>query len=129
MEDSILNSVKKVCGLDASYTPFDDDILMNINGAFSTLQQLGIGPVDGFEISDAVPTWSDYVQDDPRYNTIKNYVCLKTRIVFDPPTTSFHLSAMQEQIKELEWRLSVRRENDTWVDPTPVLVTPDPFCD
>lgn len=120
MESSILNSVKKVCSLAPSYTAFDEDILMHINGALSTLSQLGIGPALGFQISDDAPTWSDLFADDPRYNNIKNYIQLKTRIAFDPPATSFHLTAMQDQIKELEWRLSVLREGDTWIDPTPI---------
>lgn len=117
MAGSILDDVKQACSLASDYTAFDSDILMYINGAFSTLHQLGIGPVEGYQITDNTPTWSDYVAEDFRYNSIKNYIALKTRIAFDPPSTSYHLEAMKQQIQELEWRLNVIREGDTWIDP------------
>ncbi len=41
MSDSILNSTKKVLGIEAGYTPFDVDILMHINSVFTTVSQLG----------------------------------------------------------------------------------------
>lgn len=129
MESSILNSVKKVCSVGPDDTSFDEDFLMYINEAFDTLQQLGIGPSDGFEITDAAPTWSDYIHDDPRYNSVKSYVTLKTRMKFDPPSTSYHLSAMKEQIQELEWRLNVRREEAAWVPPLPVYEPADGLID
>lgn len=111
MTDSILDSTKKVLGIASDYTEFDTDILMNINSVFATLNQLGIGPVAGFMIEDSVPTWDDYLMDDNRLNFVKTYVHLKVRLVFDPPTTAHMINATQEQIKELEWRINVVREN------------------
>jgi len=35
---------------------------------------------------------------------------LKVRMAFDPPATSFHINAMQEQIREHEVRISTNRE-------------------
>src|SRR5436190_23581885 len=105
METSILTSVKKNLGIDAAYTVFDHDILTYINGTFSTLTQLGVGPVTGYAIEDETPTWSDFIEDDdPRYNSVKTYVTLKVRMLFDPPATSYLLDAMTKQIEELEWR-------------------------
>lgn len=111
MTESILDSTKKVLGIAADYTEFDLDILMNINGVLSTLTQLGIGPVDGFTIEDNVPTWDAFLLGDNRLNFVKTYVHLKVRLVFDPPTTAHMINAMQEQVKELEWRINVVREN------------------
>lgn len=119
MEESILTSVKKNLGLADDYTAFDLDILMLINSAFSTLNQLGLGPVDGFSIEDKIPTWDAFIGTDNRLNSVKTYVSLKVRSAFDPPQTSYLVAAMNEQIKELEWRLNVVREGDTWVAPTP----------
>ena len=34
MEDSILNSIKKLLGIDEYYTQFDADIIMHINSVF-----------------------------------------------------------------------------------------------
>lgn len=119
MTNSILNSTKKVLGLDESYTVFDVDVLMHINSVFSTLNQLGLGPAAGFSIEDDVPTWSDFIGADDRLSSVKSLMYLKVRLLFDPPTTSFHIAAMKEQIQELEWRLNVVREDDEWVDPEP----------
>jgi hypothetical protein len=117
---SILTDVKKVLGLDADYTAFDVDVTMHINSVFSTLNQLGVGPEDGFMIEDATPAWSDFLGADNRLNAVKTYVYLRVRLLFDPPTSSYGLAAMQEQAKELEWRLNVQIEHTRWVDPTPV---------
>lgn len=114
MSDSILTSTKKVLGIEEDYTPFDLDILMHINSALATLNQLGVGPEEGFSIEDETETWSDFLGDDPRLNSVKTYVYLKTRFAFDPPGTSYLINAIQKQIEELEWRLNVVREIDTY---------------
>ena len=108
MDDSILTSTKKILGVDETYTVFDLDIMTHINSAFSTLNQLGIGPVDGFMIEDATAVWSDFLgTNSPKLNAVKTYVYLRVRMLFDPPTTSYLINALNEQIKELEWRLNV----------------------
>jgi hypothetical protein len=124
--DSILTSTKKVLGIDEDYTAFDEDILMHINSVFSTLNQLGIGPVDGFAIEDDTATWDSFLGSNPKFNSVKSYMYFKVRMMFDPPTTSFLIAAMQQQEQELTWRLNVLREETDWVDPDPdpVLVWP-----
>lgn len=114
---SILTSVKKNLGIDESYTFFDDDILLYINGVFSTLNQLGIGPDDGFAIEDDTATWDTYLADNLKLSSVKTYMYLKVRLLFDPPTTSFAIEALNRQAQELEWRLNVVREETEWVDP------------
>lgn len=120
MPDSILNGTKKILGIDESYLVFDPDIILHINSVFSTLNQLGIGPDAGFAIEDATPVWSEFIATDKCLNSVKTYVYLKVRILFDPPTTSFLLDAFNKQIQELEWRLNAYREGTAWVDPNPV---------
>lgn len=110
MDDSILNSVKKILGIAADYDAFDTDIIIHINTVFSTLNQLGLGPTDGFMIEDDSAVWEDFLLGDMRLNHVKTYAYLRVRVLFDPPTAGFTLTALQEQIKELEWRLSVFRE-------------------
>ena len=119
MANSILDTVKQVCGIEPDYTHYDVDILMHINSVFATLNQLGIGPDDGFEISDATTEWSVYLESNKLLNSVKTYVCLKVRSIFDPPQTSYHINAMNEQLRELEWRINVVREHTEWTDPTP----------
>lgn len=110
METSILKSTKKVLGLSEEYTAFDEDVLMHINGVFGTLHQLGIGPVNGFMIEDDTTEWEEYTTDLTILGMVKPYMVLKVKMLFDPPTTSFHLDAAKQQIEQLEWRLSVHRE-------------------
>jgi hypothetical protein len=119
MEQSILTSTKKILGIASDYTVFDLDIITHINSAFSTLTQLGVGPALGFMINDDTEVWTDFIADDLQYNSVKSYVFLRVRQLFDPPTTSYLISASERQIQELEWRLNVHREETGWTDPDP----------
>lgn len=114
MEQSILISTKKVLGLTEDYTAFDHDIIMHINTAFSILAQLGIGPTSGFMIEDDSADWTDFldVEADPRFISLKSWVFLKVKMMFDPPSTSYLITSMENQIRELEWRLNITAEND-----------------
>lgn len=128
MEQSILTSTKKILGVGETDTSFDLDIITHINTAFSTLTQLGVGPVDGFMIEDADAEWDEFIGEDSRYQSVKSYVFLRVRQLFDPPTTSYLIDAVNKQINELEWRLNVNRERTGWVDPNPIVdVEVDPF--
>ena len=121
MEQSILISTKKILGIAEDYTVFDLDIITHINSAFSTLTQLGVGPATGFQIEDASAVWADFIDTefDLQYNAIKSYVFLRVRFLFDPPATSYLITAYEKQIEELEWRLNAHREETEWVDPDP----------
>jgi hypothetical protein len=122
---SILTDVKKVLNIAEELTAFDVDITMHINTVFSTLNQLGIGPVDGsgvllgFEIEDKTTTWDAFVTD-LRMNSLRSLIYLKVRMLFDPPTTAHHITAMANQIAELESRLSLLRESESWTPPVSV---------
>lgn len=118
--DSILTTTKKMCGLAEDYIAFDIDIVTHINTVLTTLHDLGIGPQDGYMIEDKEPVWGDFLGDTKNLNSVKTYVYLNVRMLFDPPPTSYAIAAMQEQIKELEWRLNVRREATDWIDPNSV---------
>lgn len=117
VSDSILDSTKKALGLDAAYDVFDLEIIMFINGVLSTLNQLGSGPTNGFSIADDTATWDDFLGEDPKLNNIKTYVFLRVKLLFDPPSTSYAIEALDKQRLELEWRINVQREGDAWVDP------------
>lgn len=119
MSDSILTSTKKILGIEETYTAFDPDVLTHINSVFSTLHQLGIGPVEGFVIEDDEAVWADFIGNDMRLSAVKTYVYLRVRLLFDPPSTPYHITAISEEIKELEWRLNVTREEESWIDPDP----------
>lgn len=108
MSDSILTSIKKQLNIAEDYTAFDSDIILLINSSLSTLTQIGIGPQEGFSISDKTTEWSEFISDD-RLNMAFQEVYLRVRIAFDPPTGSV-LTSMENTLKELDWRLSVAVE-------------------
>lgn len=122
LETSILDSVKKVLGMDPSYTAFDMDVLMHINSALATLNQVGIGPDRGFLVMDNSSKWESVLDDDPNLLSAISYVWIQVRILFDPPQTSFALDAMKKQADEFLWRLNVRREGVKY----PSTVTAEP---
>ena len=105
--DSILGSIKKLLGLAEDYTEFDRDIIIHINSVFSVLQQLGVGPEDGFSIENYSSTWSDFTNNNSEIKNVVTYMYLNVRLLFDPPTNSTILKSYQDTIKEYEWRLNV----------------------
>ncbi len=123
MEQSILISTKKILGISADYTVFDLDIMTHINTAFSTLTQLGVGPPTGYMIDDVSDLWVDFIGNDLQLNSVKSYVFLRVRQLFDPPATSYLIQSFDRQIQELEWRLNTRREETQWVNPNPILIS------
>lgn len=105
MSTSILSDVKHNLGLLEADTSFDTDVKIHINSAISTLTQLGVGPVEGYEISGEENMWDEFV-DDKRLNSVKSYIFLKVKLMFDPPGTGFVLSSYENQIKEMEYRIN-----------------------
>lgn len=125
MENSILKSVKKNLGMAPDYLAFDQDILMFINSAFSTLEQLGLGPGD-FIVEDETQEWDEFIDPGDQQNSVKTFVYLSVRLIFDPPVTSFTIIAFEKQLEELTWRLNTRREGTEWADPSPPPLLPTP---
>lgn len=111
--ESILTSIKKLLGITEEYTHFDTDIILHINSVFMILNQLGIGPVNGFSISDKSATWDDFLPaDNKNFEAVKTYIHLKVKLIFDPPLSSAVMESMKQMISELEWRLNVEAEQN-----------------
>lgn len=108
--NSILDSVKKMLGMDPEFTAFDIDVTLFINAAFGSLRQLGVGSDTGFVIADNTTLWSQYITNLAFVGMIKSYIFMKVKLVFDPPATSFGIDAVKNQIQELEWRINVVAE-------------------
>lgn len=108
LTESILTSIKKLLGIDEDYEHFDADIIMHINSVLSILTQIGVGPTDGFSISNKKAKWADFIPDGSNiFSLVKSYVYLKVKLLFDPPNSSAAIDANNRQISEFEWRLSV----------------------
>jgi hypothetical protein len=117
--DSILTSTKKMLDVPEEVEDFDLVITTHINSVFMILSQLGIGPATGFAIEDDSTTWDAFLGDDLLKNSVRTYMYLRVKYLFDPPTTSYLQDAVKQQITELEFRLNVLWETTGWVDPTP----------
>lgn len=105
--DSILESIKKLLGIDTSYDVFDADLIIHINSVLSALTQIGVGPKKGFSISDSSSEWSEFIDDESQLELVKSYVYIRTKLLFDPPMSSAVMESYKRIADEYEWRISV----------------------
>lgn len=118
--DSILTSIKKLLGIAAEYKQFDPDLIIHINSVFLILKQIGIGPEKGFSISGEYETWKQFLPEgSENFEAVKSYMYVKVKLLFDPPTSSAVMEAMNRIASEYEWRLNVEAES------APVIVGED----
>lgn len=103
-KQSILKTIRQMIGPSASYDVFDLDLIISINAAFSRLCQLGVGPETPFKITGEDEVWTDFM-DDGYQEEVKQYIYLKTRMIFDPPASGTVAKSYEEQIAMLEWTL------------------------
>ena len=108
-KQSILNDIKEQCGIIPDYTVFDNQLIVDINSAFSTLHQLGYGPEEGFSIEGPKEEWDEIITSN-RFNFVKNYIIMKVHLMFDPPTSSIAVEQLNKQIEEYEWRITSEME-------------------
>lgn len=103
--NSILGSIRKLIGSDPY---FDPDLIMHINTVFGMLQQIGVGPDDGFYIEDGSTTWDEYIDDTGVMNMVKTYMFLRVKVLFDSASESSYLiDTYNKKADELEWRLNI----------------------
>lgn len=131
---SILSSTKDALGLMDEDVSFDHTIILFINSKLADIHQLGIGPEDGLIITDKTAKWSDLIGDEKRYESVKAYMYLSVRMLFDPPTIGYVITAMKEQLDKMEYRINRAREDivnpippkdqdlrdDIWADPVTI---------
>lgn len=128
-DQSILESVKPLVGVEPEDDSFDVDLVSYINSVFSTLHDLGVGPVNGFMIQGPLAKWSDFFssQEELFYHvSVQSYVGLKVRLMFDMPASGFAIDATKALIDEHEWRIRENREQKEWTLPlgSPYSVAP-----
>lgn len=102
----ILDDVKRLLNIQAEDHEFDMDILSSTNSAFFTLHQLGVGSSDSpFTITQDTP-WSALTTQVPK-SVILDYLGLKVKLIFDPPSSSFVVEAYKDRLSELEFRMNI----------------------
>lgn len=119
MADSILNTTKQLLGLSLADTGFDVDVLVHINSAISTLNQLGVTPTTPVLVVDKDTEWSAITDDGVLLSMLKPFVYLTTRMSFDPPGTSFIGESITRTLAELTFRIYVHVD-----PPVPAPVPP-----
>lgn len=123
--ESILTSIKKLLGIVEEYEHFDSDIIMHINSVFMDLNQLGVGPSEGFSIMDDEAIWSDFIEDEVMLQAVKSYMYLRVKVLFDTSSMgSSTLAAYERQIQQWEWRLNIKAETIEEEDNTPTSTVP-----
>ena len=116
MENAILATVKVMLGgPDLGYS-FDTDLLVHINSSVQTLIDIGLEPKSGFAIVSADTKWGDLLPSTLVLDFVKSYVYLKTKMMFDPPPSSYVADSLNKQLSELEFRIRIRCE------PAPVVM-------
>jgi hypothetical protein len=115
---SILDTIKERLGVANTDDSFDSDIIDEINSQFADLSAIGVGPLEGFAIEDSSSIWEDFVSDIKILNSVKDFVYIGVKLVFDPPTQSALLTSLQNRYNKLEWRLHVLGESIVDTPPT-----------
>lgn len=111
MDDSILNTIKKLIGMSESNTQFDIDVITGINTTLMILNRLGVGN-KGFKITGDSETWGDLLSDNDDLEAVKTYIHLKVKLLVDPPLSSTVMDCMKQIIAELEWRINEVAESN-----------------
>lgn len=113
-ELKILPSIKKLLGITVEYKEFDQEIRMHIDSVFVTLHQLGVGPTDPFYLETGEESWSEFMENAKNLRNVKSYIYLRTRLLFDMPQNAFLVTAIEKQIKELEWRMMEQSKEEVF---------------
>lgn len=106
MNDSILESIKKLLGVAEFDTSFDHDIMIDINSVLLILWQMGVGPSRPFRITGPNEKWQDFIPDEDmeELEIVKSFIHLRVAQLFDPPQNSIVENSRKELVDELAWR-------------------------
>lgn len=107
MEESILESVKKMLGVLIDDTAFDAELISHINAAISELTQIAVGPDEGFLVTGYNEVWSNFVSNVSQMSSAREYIFSKVRLLWDPPSNSFVCDALTKAKDEAYWRLFI----------------------
>ena len=109
MNESILNSIKQMLGIDEDYEAFDSSLIPMINGALLLAWQLGYGCK--IQIVDERTTWRDFLSEAENcLGAVQSFVYSRVKMEFDPPSSSVAADAMNDLASEMSWRLNIAYE-------------------
>ena len=105
MLDSVLLSTKQMLGISPEDTSFDVNVIMSINTALTILMDLGLTEVEDQIVTSDDMTWDELLGERTDIEYVNTYIYQKVKMIFDPPTSTAAIDAMQRSISELEWRI------------------------
>lgn len=105
MSDSVLSSTKQMLGISPEDTSFDVNVIMSINTALTILMDLGLTEVEDQIVTSDKMSWDELLGGRTDIEYVKTYIYQKVKLIFDPPTSTAAIDAMQRSISELEWRI------------------------
>lgn len=112
VENEVMRDIRSMCGIPSGNSDFDDQIRIHANGALSSMWQLGSFSGNVHVLSDDVTSW-DMIESDPEVQPlVVEYMCLRTRLSFDPPDMSSLETALTGRLDEVEFRLGIVADND-----------------
>ena len=102
---SILNDIKKMLGPDTDDI-FDQDIIIHVNSGLSKLAE--IGACDKLaRITGDMETWESIFSSFPAAIPMaKTYIYYKTKLGFDPPSSSYAIESFKTLADEELWRIN-----------------------
>lgn len=110
MNENILASVKKINNIEETDASFDNELILAINSALMVVMQEWHGMDHAFKLQDGTETWAQLLGEDVDYEGVKELIGLKVRLTFDPPSSQTVMQAIQDQIRDLEWRLYIWKD-------------------
>lgn len=115
LEPSILKSILMRLGAHTgSYgeESYAEDVMQAINTHIVGLTQAGIGPQTGYRITSEKDLWADLLGDSTALEGAKDYIFIKCKLIFDPPTAAA-ITSWEELAKEALTRCNYTAEELT----------------
>lgn len=107
--DNVLETIKKVLGVAEGDSSFDHDIILYINSTIGILHQLGVSEDMTDIIVDRDTSWTEIFGERDDLEIVKTYIGFRVKSMFDPPTNSAAIEALNRVISEFEWRINNMR--------------------
>ena len=73
--------------------------------SLSNMIQLGVSDKQ-FHITGPSETWDQLITNENILASVKEYIYIRAKLLFDPPTSSIVMEAYKEILKEDEWRIT-----------------------
>lgn len=110
MNESVLKTIRAMLlSGESDITDFDVDLIVFINSSLAKLFQAGVKDGDiPFTIGDETTTWGQIISKEEYLETIKEYIYIDVKLVFDPPASSIVAEALKQKREEDFWRITAQ---------------------